>query len=143
MSRRKCTMAIRVVLGFLAVATLANQARATTVPIAAGRDNTIFAESLNSGGAATTFFVGRNNSAGVRRALIWFDVAAFIPAGATIEAVTLSLYMDGAAQTETKDREVALYRLTADWGEGTSGGGGPGGGMGQSPTAGDATWQHR
>src|SRR5262245_14650814 len=125
---------------WLVVASLAD---ADSVTVPASRDNTVFSESTNSGGQATTFFVGRNNQAGVRRGLIYFDVAAQIPAESIITDVTLTLHLDGAAQTETESRNVALHRLQANWGEGTSGGGGPGGGQGQPPTEGDATWDHR
>jgi hypothetical protein len=117
-------------------------ARSALVTLSADADNTIFSESLNSGGLATTIFAGRNNAAGVRRALVRFDVAGSVPAGAMITGVTLSLNLDGAAQTENQSRDVGLHRLLADWGEGTSGGGGPGGGQGQPATTGDATWQH-
>jgi hypothetical protein len=118
-------------------------AHADSITIPAGRDNTVFSESTNSGGLATTFIAGRNNAGGVRRALLWFDVAGQVPAASVITGVTLTAHLDSAAQTETQARDLGLYRLSADWGEGTSGGGGPGGGQGQAATPGDATWLHR
>jgi hypothetical protein len=118
-------------------------AAAASLSIPAARDNTMFSESDHSGGQATTLLAGQNNQAGVRRGLIYFDVAAQIPQASTVTGVTLTLHLDGAAQTETEPRNVALHRLLADWGEGTSGGGGPGGGQGQPPTTGDATWDYR
>ncbi|MCA9184480.1 MAG: DNRLRE domain-containing protein [Pirellulaceae bacterium] len=116
---------------------------AESITMTAMADNTMFSESSNSGGLASTLFAGRNNAAGIRRALLQFDVAGSLPISARISAVQLTLHVDGAAQTETESREFALHRLTSGWGEGTSGGGGPGGGRGESPTIGDATWQHR
>lgn len=117
--------------------------QAASVSVPAGRDNTIFSESTNSGGQAATLFAGRNNAGSTRRGLVWFDVATHVPTGATIEAVTLTLYMDMAGRGESQPREVALQPLLANWGEGTSGGGGPSGGQGLPPTPGDATWLHR
>ncbi len=118
-------------------------ANAASIAIPAASDNTIFSESLNSGGQVTMFFAGRNNAAGMRRALVRFDVASHVPAASTVTGVTLTLHLDGAAQNETEVRNVALHRLLAGWGEGTSGGGGPGSGQGQPPSTGDATWVHR
>jgi hypothetical protein len=116
---------------------------ADQVIVVADRDNAIFAESNNSGGVATTFQVGTNNNSRVRRGLIRFDVDGAIPAGSMITGATLSMHLDGASSTDSGDREVRLHRLLADWGEGTSAGGGAGGGNGQAPTTNDATWNHR
>jgi hypothetical protein len=127
----------------LALAIRGSDASAESITIFADADNTIFSESLNSGGEATTISAGRNNAAVIRRALLRFDVAANLPAASTVTGVTLSLSVDGAAQAETQSRDVGLHRLLADWGEGTSGGGGAGSGQGQPATTGDATWQHR
>lgn len=107
------------------------------------RDNTIFSESQNSGGLATSLFAGRNNNAGLRRGLLQFDVASALPANAMITAAEVTMTMDSAAQTETEPRDIGLHRVLAAWGEGTSGGGGAGGGQGQAPTTGDATWSYR
>jgi hypothetical protein len=118
-------------------------ADASSIAIPAANDNTIFSESLNSGGQVITFLAGRTNAAGLRRALVRFDVASHLPAASTVTGVTLTLNLDGVAQNETQARDVALHRLLAGWGEGTSGGGGAGSGQGQAPTTGDATWVHR
>jgi hypothetical protein len=118
-------------------------ARAAQVSIVAGRDNTIFSESNNSGGAATAVFSGRNNGGNLRRGLLWFDVASSIPPLSSVNAASLTLRMDSAAQTETQARDVRLHELLGGWGEGSSGGGGPGSGQGQPATQGDATWTYQ
>jgi hypothetical protein len=123
----------------LAVAHLSS---AASLVVAPSKDNTIYAESssLNNGatlsnGKGVNFFAGDNGSSVARRALVSFDLSA-IPAGATIDTVSLQLYATVAAAGA---QTVSLYRLTSDWGEGTSVASGNGGG-GTSATPGDATW---
>ena len=109
----------------------------TDMELSPVKDNTLFESSTGSlsSGVGQNLFVGRT----IRRALLAFNVAA-IPAGATIESVTLRLNM---SQTSTGDQTVALHRVTADWGEGTSNSNVRGGGGGAPATTGDATWLHR
>jgi hypothetical protein len=75
----------------------------------------------------------------IRRATIAFDLAASIPADATITGATLRLFLESAGQN-AGGTSVSLHELAADWGEGTSKGivGNPG-----SASTGDATWLHR
>src|SRR5690606_24919086 len=61
------------------------------------------------------------------------------PAGSTINSATLTLYMN---RTSIGPQPIAVHRVIASWGEGTSVGSGQGGGGGTA-TAGDATWLHR
>jgi hypothetical protein len=112
-------------------------ARAASVVIGASRDNTVYAEdSTSSNGAGEYFHAGMNGVAQVRRGLVAFDVAAAIPAGATIDSVALRL---NTSQTQAGDRIVSLHRVLANWGEGTSDA--PfGEGIGTPATPGDATW---
>ena len=120
-------------------------AAAETVTIQAKKDNTLY-ESLQgtvSNGAGTDLFVGTTGGRSgfaVRRALVAFDVAASIPAGAQISNVQLVLNMN---KTTTGSKPVSLHRVLADWGEGTSLAVGSGGGGGGPATTGDATWLHR
>ncbi len=127
-------------------------AAADTVMLTADRDNTLYEFSdvpgrseqgvtPPSNGAGESFFVGRTNQQvdSLRRGLLYFDVAAVVPAGATIDGVTLTLAM---VQTIAGAEEVALHRLSSDWGEGTSVALSGGGGTGAPATAGDATWFH-
>jgi hypothetical protein len=76
------------------------------------------------------------------RALFKFDVAAAVPAGATIIAAEMRLRVTrrpGASQDPTPS-DFALNRVLVDWGEGTKTGEIPGG---LAATAGEATWFHR
>lgn len=115
--------------------------RGKTVEIVAGRDNAIFEENDNSGGAAITFAAGATNNGRARRGMLWFDVATHVEPGSLITGATLVLRMDGTSDTQPRD--IRVHRLLADWGEGTSGGGGMGGGAGQPPSLNDATWNFR
>ena len=104
-------------------------------------DNTLFEDSASfrSNGAGDYLFVGNTASGNTRRALLRFDVAAAVPAGATITAVSLQMRM---SRTRGGNVTVALHRVVADWGEGASNAGGREG-RGSSARTGDATWRHR
>ncbi|MCE9548381.1 MAG: DNRLRE domain-containing protein [Planctomycetia bacterium] len=124
-------------------------ALATTVQIQAGKDNSIFSDGTsNSGGAGYTLYTGTagNTNTGRRRALVWFDVAAIVPAGATITSASLSMYVyDAATQDTNTARNTSLYDLTKTWGEGSSQGSGnhgigAGTGTGAAAQTNDATW---
>lgn len=125
-------------------------ARADVVSIPASKDNTLYEfvqpqlgpEPPPSNGAGVSFFAGRNNNVkgpSIRRGVIAFDVAAAVPAGATINSAQLVLNM---TQTIAGPETVELHLLTADWGEGTSNATSGGGGGGAPATTGDATWLH-
>jgi hypothetical protein len=119
-------------------------ARAEVVTLTPSKDNTLYQSTSGSqsNGAGQHFFVGRTDAitaGSIRRAVIAFDVAAAIPAGAVITRVDLTLNM---SRTISALQPVSLHRLLADWGEGTSDALGEEGG-GTSATTGDATWIHR
>jgi hypothetical protein len=122
-------------VGLLAL-TVVQAARADTVTLTPSRDNTIFAEGQTSNGAGIYLFVGNNGQGNARRALAAFDLAASIPAGSTVQSVTLTMHM---SKTTAGAEPVTLHRLLADWGEGTSDAAGQEG-IGAPATAGDATW---
>jgi hypothetical protein len=89
-------------------------------------------------------FAGTNSTPSKRRGLIAFDVAANIPAEATITSVDVRLYLGLSPNTDSQS--IGLHRLTADWGEGTAGSTTPtvgGLGNGAPAAAGDATWNAR
>ncbi len=116
-------------------------ALAGVVEIGALKDNTLY-EDLNgdvSNGAGVYFFAGNTAFGQIRRAVIAFDVAAAVPEGATIDAVSLRLHM---SMTIVGPREVLLHRIVADWGEGTSDAPQEEG-MGTTAERNDATWVHR
>ncbi len=103
------------------------------------RDNTLFedADGDTSNGAGPAFFAGKNNQNLTRRAVLNFDVAAAVPAGAKIDSVVLTLVVSSAP--DLIPRRFALHRVLADWGEGQSF---SAGGAGAPATTSDATWLH-
>jgi hypothetical protein len=118
---------------------LAAAAAASEVTIPAVHDNTLFEDASGSlgNGAGTVLYAGNNGQGLARRALIRFDVAAQVPAGAQIEAVELALNVSNAPNTTP--RTFSLHRVLEDWGEGTSS---TTSGSGAPATANDATWLH-
>jgi hypothetical protein len=115
-------------------------AAAETVTVEAGRDATLIEHPAGSfaNGSGPAFFVGHTAQAenGIRRALLYFDVASALPDGAIFESVSLALVMSPSNPVAS---DVSLHRLLADWGEGPSAGSGGGGAPSQP---GDATWLH-
>lgn len=91
-----------------------------------------------SNGAGPHFFVGVNRGGEARRALLRFDFSA-IPAGATIESVSLTL-------TVTRNLvgaiDLSLHPVLGSWNEGTTDAGEPGG-QGSPAAPGDCTWNFR
>jgi len=105
-------------------------------------DNSLYFESpANSNGAGNALFAGNNNNSHARRALLAFDIAGNIPAGATITSAELRLSLL-QAPPNLSETAMTLHPLTASWGEGTSNAGNPGG-MGILAAARDATWVNR
>src|SRR5262249_25652364 len=68
---------------------------------------------------------------------IAFDIAGNIPAGATIESVTLTVH--ASSNRETPEIQVDLHPALADWGEGASMADFEEG-QGAAAELGDATW---
>lgn len=112
----------------------------TTVQLTPTMDNTLYEHPSGSlsNGVGIYLFAGRTNQPLNRRALMAFDISA-IPAGATITEVTLKL---NCSLSSSGAHSMALHRVAASWGEGTSNAGSPGG-QGANSTTGDATWIHR
>ena len=113
----------------------------TVMTLSPSKDNTLYESAAGalSNGAGQNLFVGLTGQpvgSAIRRGLIAFDISGNIPAGAVIMSVTLKLNLSMVSTTGTQT--VTLHRLLADWGEGTSVGGGPG----APATMGDATWRH-
>ena len=120
---------------------VAAPARANVVTLSPSLDNTLFSENGTlSNGAGDYVFAGTTDGGDRRRALMSFDIAAGVPAGSTITAVSLSLYMSRAKSNNLY--AVSLHRVTGNWGEGTSHAAGEEG-AGIAATTGDATWTHR
>lgn len=92
-----------------------------------------------SNGAGNRMFAGTTlqvTGAAIRRALVRFDVAGTIPAGATILSAELQLTV---VRSRGGALDVAVHRALGDWGEGTSIGF-RGQAIGASATTDDATW---
>jgi len=106
------------------------------------KDNTLIQTTTGSlSNALGDIFIGRTAQADAssrRRGVIHFNVAAAIPSGSTITAVTLRLYLNMTGDNTV--RSASVYRSTASWGEGTSY---VNGGVGSASTTNDATWIHR
>lgn len=130
---------MRYAIGILALASLTAAARADVVTIFSGRDNTLYQNATGavSNGSGDSFFAG-NTTQGFRRGLMFFKLDTNIPAGSTVTAVSLTLNVTRSNNTPT---DYTLQRLQANWGEGTSNAGQPGG-QGAPSTPNDATWIH-
>ena len=110
----------------------------TTVVLNASADNTIYQNfPANSNARGENFFSGNNGGNSPRRALLKFNIAAVVPAGSAITAVTLTLNCNISRAIADN---VSLYKLITDWGEGTSNASASGDGGGAPATINDATW---
>jgi hypothetical protein len=115
-------------------------ALADSVTLAPARDNTLYESPTGglSNGSGHHVIAGRTADGAIRRALLAFDVAASVPAGATITSASLALNL---SNTSSGSQTVHLHRALAAWGEGGSDA--PGGeGQGAASAPGDATWIH-
>lgn len=123
------------------VALLMTAASAEVATLRPSKDTSIYRESGNlSNGSGARLFAGTTNFSNARRALIAFDVASAVPAGALIIRAQLSLNLSRTGDSELQTGQ--LRRLQADWGEGASDA--PGNeGRGTQAEEGDATWTHR
>jgi spore coat protein A, manganese oxidase len=132
--------------------------QADQVILQPARDNTLY-EPIDkddfedrSNGVGKWMFAGRTKDTdadpdeqvmrvAVRRAVLAFDIASSgIPAGSTIDSVTLNLRCTRAKLSSNSN--FRLHALQNDWGEGMSDTGNSQSGRGETPEVGDATWQH-
>jgi spore coat protein A len=139
---RRKTLALLALLPLLGDASAVTAATVVLNPVA---DNTIFHGEIssddftdNSCGAGQGLYAGVTLRGFIRRALLRFDVAAAIPPGSTIDAVTLTL--DVGLTTDTLDTTMMLHPVLQAWGEGTVDCWIFGKGKGLEADAGDATW---
>ncbi len=133
---------VRLFAGFAIIAT---SSFASVVDIGPTKDNTLYESNTGalSNGSGVYLFSGRTAAIGgqlVRRALLAFDVAANVPANATIQSVTLTLHLS-KTHVLAPSTATGLHRADADWGEGTSNAF-AGEGQGATATMSDATWIH-
>ena len=102
----------------------------SVITIEPSKDNTLYEDidGLLSNGAGGS----------ARRSIIAFDFSGNIPAGATINGVSLTL---NVSRTQAGEEDVNIHRLLADWGEGASDAA-VNEGRGTAPEPGYATWIH-
>jgi hypothetical protein len=125
----------------LALAIAGHDAGAAQARIGALQDTTLYEDPAGAlgNGAGEYLFAGRTGAGAIRRTLLAFDVAAQVPAGATIDRVELQL--DMSRSVATGGGEVSVHRVSRIWGEGPSNAPGEEGG-GALAQPGDATWLH-
>ncbi len=129
-------------VGMVLASVLCGVAQADQVTGTTVRDNTLFQSAVDnplSSGSGSGMFCGRNSGGTIRRALMKFDIAAMVPAGSTINSVTVRLQCMNSPPNSTA-RTCSLYKVLADWGEGISNSNGGGGDI---AGPGDATWFNR
>jgi hypothetical protein len=133
-------------VGLLSLPVLvAGVASADVVTLNPVADNTLYYNETGdlSNGAGIAMFVGmtrQSGGIGGRRALVRYDVASAVPAGATITRVEMTLTMSRGVGGNLN---IGMYRLTNSWGESTSRAGDSSGGSGDLSQPGDATWVSR
>ena len=122
----------------LAAATVSLPTAAIITQTNSNKDNTLFADTPDgsiSDGAGPHFYVGKQGGANIRRGIVAFDLGnAGIPAGATINTATVTLNL---SRSTTGTNTLSLFRVSQNWGEGTSNSGDPGG-SGAPSTPGEA-----
>jgi hypothetical protein len=144
----------QVLLVGFAVLAVASFARASVVTVGAAKDAMIFGTSGdidtgNASGKGPVLAAGADGSSNKNRALILYDVASAVPAGATITDVTMTLSLAQVAGSKAStylSRTFRLFDLRQAWGEGNSGlptsSNLTGVGQGYPRQTGDSTWDY-
>jgi spore coat protein A len=132
----------------VALTLFATAAFAATVSVGPIKDTTLYQGTDpasgevfedNSCGAGPEMFAGITADGLVRRAVLAFDIAAAVPAGSTINSVTLTTTINRSG--DNQEATMTLHTLTRFWGEGVVDCSGiRGGGKGAPAAPGDATW---
>ncbi len=119
---------------------LPRPASADTVVLAAVADTSLFSiVPDNNLGAVTSLPIGGINTAGHEgRALLRFDLVGAIPTNATINSVTLHLWVAKEAPG-SGSQTIDLHRLSVPWTEGARGGDK----SGDAAVAGESSWNDR
>jgi hypothetical protein len=126
----------------LAAAALSSPSVATAdvITLSPRKDATIYSDASDRANAlGAGLFIGMNSNGFIRRTLIAFDLAGAIPAGSTINSVTLTLR---ATRVHGSAASADLHRLQGDWGEVFAFAADPGG-NGTQAGDGDVTWTDR
>jgi hypothetical protein len=129
-----------VFVAILALA-VAFPARASLISISPSKDNTLYQDDIGetSNGSGYYLFAGSTAFGELRRTVMAFDIASEIPAGSTINSVSLTMNMSRCGPTCGTAVPMELHALLADWGEGASFAGGQEGIPAQAEQF-DATW---
>ena len=132
---------------------ISSAARADIITLTTSKDATIYSpptDDTHSNGGGPGMFAGADGGGHALRSLLQFDIAGNLPAGATVTSVQLTLFLGqvagSGASADHTPRAIELHRLTADWGEGTTGSTFTtiaGTGNGFAANSGDATWTDR
>jgi hypothetical protein len=110
---------------------------AESVTLQPSGDTTLFETLTNNNlGAEATFISGTTANGFRNRALLEFDIATPVPAGATITSATLTLTVSKVNPLSSVSSTFELHRLLQPWGEGA----GVGFNTGRVATNGEATW---
>jgi hypothetical protein len=135
-------VSLRSAIGCLAVLmAMSSLSFADTATLSASKDNSLITDAAGAvgNGAGSVIFAGRTGQVGpgAIRGLVAFDIAASIPAGASITGVSLELLITNSNDSQARD--YSLHAVTQDWGEGDTV---ANGGNGAPTMPGDATWVH-
>src|SRR5437773_2706049 len=115
--------------------------RADQVPLYASADATLFGVSpTNSSGASEFFIAGTTQNHTTNRALLRFDIASAVPAGARIDNVDLYVEVIRQPGCGINTEPFGLHRMLRSWGEGANFVAEPAGGQGLPAMPEDATW---
>jgi len=122
-------------------------ARADVITVGATKDASIYSsQKNNSNGGGAGLFVGTDGTGSPSRSLLSFGLSG-VPTNATVTDVKLTMTVGMIVGGGTNGSStIGIYRLTRDWGEGTTEnstlnpGGIPGTGQGFAANPGDATW---
>lgn len=113
----------------------------TLFPVA---DATLFElQPSNSLGGLTWISAGTTQNGNTNRALLKFDVAAAVPAGATITDIGVKVWVTRSPVDGNADSLFSLRRVLRPWNEGSNVSADPNyPGLGAPAQPGDATWTH-
>jgi len=116
MNSSKCSLWVCLALGYCLSTT---KSMANSVSIHPVADTTLQASYPNQNfGDGTSFTAGDRRQGGITRALMLFDIAANVPANATIDSVSLTLHVvrtPSGGLNSTFD----LHQMMDSWGEGS------------------------
>jgi hypothetical protein len=116
---------------------------AASITVTPGADATLLeVNPNNSAGGAGFFNAGTTQNRTRNRALLWFDIASVLPAGAQITGVNLQLEVTRRPSDGFEPAVFGLHRMLRSWGEGSTLPINNPGGLGAPAAVGDATWLH-